>query len=164
MCSLWSHKEFQVEEVVDGHAGKLQSPEFKETVFLWRKAAEFITFIVKGQFFHTTHKFSGWKNKVSKKQASEQSACWNFRLYRKQEGNGRQQVSSNWLAHRTKWTPNTQRLSDTTVQTNRRQEQDNEPGPEKGHLRWSRERCGELVRLWWAENQGIWERSCLPAY
>jgi hypothetical protein len=32
---------------------------------------------------------------------ADQSACRNFCLYRKQEGNGIQQVSSRWLAHRT---------------------------------------------------------------
>jgi hypothetical protein len=48
---------------------------------------------------------------------AEQSACRHFGLYRKQEGNGRQQqVSSRWLARR---------LSDTMERTNRRQEQDN---------------------------------------
>jgi hypothetical protein len=57
----------------------------------------------------------------------EQSACRNFGLSRKQEGNGGQQVSSHWLARRTEWTASAHWLLYIPKRTNRRREQHNQP-------------------------------------
>jgi hypothetical protein len=70
------------------------------------------------------------KKQCESRWQAKKPACRNFELYRKQEGNGRQQVSSCWLACMIEWTARTHWLSETTEQTNRRQEQNNQPVPE----------------------------------
>lgn len=48
--------------------------------------------------------------------------------------------------------------SHKTEWTNRRQEQNNH-WPLKGQLCWCRRGRGEVIRVWWADNRGAWERS-----
>jgi hypothetical protein len=74
------------------------------------------------------------RNQHESRWQTVQLACRNFGLCRKQEGNGRQQVSTHWLSH-------------TTEGTNRRQEQGNHTGNGRLCCWWCNQYIREVIEI-----------------
>jgi hypothetical protein len=80
----------------------------------------------------------------------------NFSIYRKQEENGRGDLSSHWLS----WDRKKPLVSHTTTErTNRRKEQEFRMALKRGAFAGLGRRLGEDVRVCWAGNRRVRDRG-----